>query len=86
MISELNIVDVIGRRVELEVEGDGRYMGVCPFHKNKGDISDPSHFVIQTPTMLVDRDKKTFRCLNCNEKGNAQDFLDKFDNLDIDSL
>jgi len=84
-MTELNIVDVIGRRVELEVHGNGRYWGVCPFHKNESNKPEPSHFVIQTPTMLVDRNEKIFRCLKCNEKGNTQDFLDKFDNLGIDS-
>ena len=82
-MTELNIVDVIGRRVELEVHGNGRYWGICPFHVSQKEID--SHNII-TPSIIVDRDEETFRCLKCDEKGSAQDFLDKFNNLGKDSL
>lgn len=82
-MTELNIVDVIGRRVELEVHGNGRYWGICPFHVSQKEID--SHYII-TPSIIVDRDEKIFRCLKCDEKGSAQDFLDKFEDLVKGSL
>ena len=52
-MTELNIVDVIGRRVELEVHGNGRYWGICPFHVSQKEID--SHYII-TPSMIVNKE------------------------------
>ena len=65
-MSELNIVDVIGRRIDLEPQGYGKYLGICPFHKKK---TNSSHFILETPTMLVDKEEKHFIALNVKRKG-----------------
>ena len=78
-MTELNIVDVIGRRVELEVHGNGLYLGLCPFHKDEHHSQESSHFRVQTPTMLVFRGEEKFHCLKCKESGDAKDFLKKFE-------
>lgn len=75
-MSELNIVDLIGRRIDLEPQGYGKYLGICPFHKKE---RNSSHFILETPTMLVDKEKKTFYCFECKEKGDVKDFLNKFE-------
>lgn len=75
-MSELNIVDIIGRRIVIQPVGYGRYWGICPFHKDK---RNKSYFVIETPSMLVDKEAGTFRCFKCNEHGGAQEFLNKFE-------
>lgn len=75
-MTELNIIDAIGRRVILE-KRSGYYWGVCPFHLQEKKI-------LMTPTMVVSRESKTFRCLDCKEEGSAEDFVKKFDGLEED--
>jgi len=74
-MTELNIVDVIGRRVELEVHGNGRYWGICPFHVSQKEID--SHYII-TPSMVVNKEESSFRCLKCSASGGPKDFLNMF--------
>ncbi|MDB9748004.1 CHC2 zinc finger domain-containing protein [Gammaproteobacteria bacterium] len=73
-MTDLNIVDVIGRRVVLEKKG-GVYWGICPFHVTQQEID--STFII-TPTMIVNKEESSFRCLNCLVSGSPEDFLDMF--------
>lgn len=73
-MTDLNIVDVIGRRVVLEKRGD-RYWGICPFHVTQQEID--SSFII-TPTMIVDKEESSFRCLKSLVSGSPEDFLDMF--------
>ena len=75
-MSELNIVDVIGRRICIEPLGYGSYRGVCPFHNKK---THSAHFILETPTMWIDKEEGTFICFDCKEEGDAQDFLNKFE-------
>ena len=51
-MTDLNIVDVIGRRVVLEKKG-GVYWGICPFHVTQQEID--STFII-TPTMILNKE------------------------------
>ena len=51
-MTELNIIDAIGRRVVLEQRGGG-YWGVCPFHRQEKKL-------IMTTTMLVSRESNIF--------------------------
>ena len=46
-MTELNIVDVIGRRIELEVQGNGRYWGICPFHVSQKEIDSHTSSLLQ---------------------------------------
>ena len=49
-MTELNIIDVIGRRIVLE-KRSGYYWGVCPFHKQEKKI-------LMNESMIVDRESK----------------------------
>ena len=73
-MTDLNIVDVIGRRVVLEKKG-GVYWGICPFHVTQQEID--STFII-TPTMILNKEESSFRCLKCLVSGSPEDFLDMF--------
>ena len=63
-MSEKNILDVIGKYVELKKRGK-RYLGLCPFHHE----TEPSFFV----------DPKTQRwaCFGCAAFGDVDDFAKK---------
>ena len=51
-MTDLNIVDVIGRRIVLEKRGD-KYWGICPFHVTQKEIDSK---LIITPTLIVDKE------------------------------
>lgn len=63
-----NIVDVIGRCVNLKKSGSN-YKGVCPFHNEK------------TPSFVVSESKQIFNCFGCGEKGDVISFVEKYYNL-----
>tara|TARA_Y100000385_G_C12737095_1_gene485194 strand:+ start:393 stop:623 length:231 start_codon:yes stop_codon:yes gene_type:complete len=73
-MTDLNIVDVIGRRIVLEKRGD-KYWGICPFHVTQKEIDSK---LIITPTLIVDKEESSFRCLKCLVSGSPEDFLDMF--------
>ncbi len=66
--SRTNIVDVVGRYVDLKKKG-ASYFGLCPFHNEK------------TGSFSVSPSKQIFYCFGCGEGGNAISFLMKYDNL-----
>ncbi len=66
----IDIVDVVGRRVELKRAG-ANYKGLCPFHAEK------------TPSFVVSPDRQTFHCFGCNVGGNAIEFVKRSENLDF---
>ena len=74
-MADLNIVDVIGRRVVLEKKG-GVYWGICPFHVTQQEIDSSS---IITPTMIVNKEESSFRCFKCPASGNPEDFLNMYE-------
>lgn len=74
-MTDLNIVDVIGRRVVLEKIG-GVYWGICPFHVSQQEIDSK---LIITPTMIVNKEESSFRCLKCPASGSPEDFLNLFE-------
>ena len=63
-----NIVDVIGRSVNLKRSGSN-YKGVCPFHNEK------------TPSFVVSEDKQIFTCFGCGQSGDVISFVEKYYNL-----
>jgi DNA primase len=78
-MTDLNIVDVIGRRVVLEKMGDV-YWGICPFHVSKEEIE--SKFLI-APTMIVNKEESSFRCHKCDASGGPEDFLEMYEENQI---
>ena len=70
IIDQTNIVDVVGRRLQLTKKGDN-YWCLCPFHDDKN------------PSMAVNETKQFYYCFVCQESGNAVNFLRKYENLDF---
>ncbi|MCX7950929.1 MAG: DNA primase [Clostridiales bacterium] len=69
VIESSDIVDIISEYVNLKKSGRG-YMGVCPFHNDKG------------PSLSVSQDKQVFHCFGCGAAGNVVGFIMKIRNLD----
>ena len=70
VLDQTDIVDVVGRRVQLNKKGS-YYWGICPFH----DDHDPS--------MAVNQDKQFYYCFVCQASGNSINFLREYENLDF---
>jgi len=68
--SRCNIVDVIGRHVQLKKTG-GNHKGLCPFHNEK------------TPSFVVSEDKQIFTCFGCGATGDVIEFTQRFNNMDF---
>lgn len=65
---QINIVDVVGRVVELKKSG-ANYKGLCPFHSEK------------TPSFMVNEEKQIFNCFGCGEKGDVIKFVESYNKL-----
>ncbi len=70
ILDQSDIVDIIGRRVQLNKKGTN-FWGICPFHDDTN------------PSMAVNQDKQFYYCFVCNAKGNSINFLRDFENLDF---
>ena len=73
LLGNVNIIDVIGRRVTLERRG-GAYWAKCPFHGSGEE---------RTASFKVYDQTGTYHCFSCKESGNAIHFVRKFDGLDF---
>ncbi len=62
MLSRVDIVDVVGRHVELK-KGGANLMGLCPFHGEK------------SPSFSVSPAKQFYHCFGCGAHGDAIRFL-----------
>jgi DNA primase len=62
LLSRVDIVDVVGRHVELK-RGGANFMGLCPFHTEK------------SPSFSVAPAKQFYHCFGCGATGNAYRFL-----------
>ena len=62
LLSRVDVVDVVGRHVQLKKAG-ANYQGLCPFHGEK------------TPSFTVSPTKQFFHCFGCGKNGNAIGFL-----------
>jgi DNA primase len=62
LLSRVDIVEVIGRHVELK-RGGANMMGLCPFHAEK------------SPSFSVSPGKQFFHCFGCGASGDAIRFL-----------
>ena len=65
-----NIVDVIGRVVNLKKAGIN-YKGLCPFHSEK------------TPSFVVSETKQRYTCFGCNKHGDVISFMQEYYNMDF---
>ena len=62
---QVNIVDVVGKVVDLKKAG-ANYKGLCPFHSEK------------TPSFMVNEEKQIFNCFGCGEKGDVIKFVESY--------
>ena len=65
LLSRVDIVDVVGRHVQLK-KGGVNLMGLCPFHGEK------------SPSFSVSPTKQFYHCFGCGANGNAIRFLTEF--------
>ena len=72
LLDQVNIVDVIGRRLPQLRKKGNRYWCQCPFHDEK------------TSSFAINEDSQFYYCFGaCREGGNAIQFLRKYENLDF---
>ncbi|HEX2010707.1 MAG TPA: DNA primase [Roseateles sp.] len=62
LLSRIDIVEVVGRHVELKKAGIN-HKGLCPFHSEK------------SPSFTVSASRQTYHCFGCGVHGNAIGFL-----------
>jgi DNA primase len=67
----VDMVDLVGTRVELRRTGANRYEGLCPFHDER------------TPSFGIDPAEKRFYCRGCGERGDAVKFVQLTEGLDL---
>ena len=65
---QIDIVDVVGRHVDLKRTG-ANYKGLCPFHSEK------------TPSFIVNEEKQIFNCFGCGEKGDVIKFVESYNKV-----
>ncbi|WP_409993721.1 DNA primase [Roseateles oligotrophus] len=68
LISRVDIVEVVGRHVELKKAGIN-HKGLCPFHGEK------------SPSFIVSPTRQTYHCFGCGVHGNALGFLMEYSGL-----
>ncbi len=64
----VNIVDIIGERIELKKAGKN-FKALCPFHQEK------------TPSFMVSPDLQIYKCFGCGESGDVFSFLEKYEGM-----
>ncbi len=70
LVSRVDIVEVINRRVPLKKKGR-EYSACCPFHDEK------------TPSFYVSPSKQFYHCFGCGAHGTALGFLMDYEHLDF---
>lgn len=71
LLERIDIVEVIGSRVELKPAGRGEHKALCPFHDEK------------TPSFTVSSDKQFYHCFGCGAHGTAIGFVMQYDGLEF---
>ena len=62
LLARVDIVDVVGRHVQLK-KGGQNFLGLCPFHGEK------------SPSFTVSPSKQFYHCFGCGAHGSAIGFL-----------
>ena len=70
LLGRLDIVDVVGSRLNLRRSGDN-HLARCPFHDEK------------TPSFSVSRSKQFYHCFGCGAHGSAIRFMMDYEHLDF---
>ena len=68
LLSRIDIVELIGQKVELKKHGNS-YKGLCPFHAEN------------TPSFNVLKSKQFYHCFGCGVSGDAINFLKEHEGL-----
>ncbi len=68
LLNRVDIVDVVGRYVQLK-KGGANYMGLCPFHSEK------------SPSFTVSPTKQFYHCFGCGAHGTAIGFLIEYSGM-----
>lgn len=68
LLNRVDIVDVVGRYVQLK-KGGANFMGLCPFHNEK------------SPSFTVSPTKQFYHCFGCGAHGTAIGFLIEYSGL-----
>lgn len=66
-----DVVDVIGRYVQLRKVGRDQYSGLCPFHKEKH------------PSFGVNTELQRWHCFGCDRSGDVIDFVAQIEGISI---
>jgi DNA primase len=67
----IDMVDLVGSKVELRRSGGTSFSGLCPFHDER------------SPSFSIDAAKKVYHCFGCGEGGDGFTFVQKLDGLDF---
>ncbi|MEA2396251.1 MAG: primase, partial [Solirubrobacteraceae bacterium] len=67
----VDMVDLVGTRVELRRAGVNRFEGLCPFHDER------------TPSFGINPAEKVFYCFGCSEGGDAFKFVQLTEGVDF---
>jgi DNA primase len=67
--SHVDIVQVVGERVQLRKAGAASWKGLCPFHGEK------------TPSFNVHGDRQFFHCFGCGAGGDVFKFIEQYDKI-----
>ena len=68
LIARADVVDVVGRHVQLK-KGGANFMGLCPFHGEK------------SPSFSVSPTKQFYHCFGCGKNGNSISFMMEFQGM-----
>jgi len=71
LLERVDIVEIIGARVDLRSAGRGEHKALCPFHDEK------------TPSFTVSADKQFYHCFGCGAHGTAVGFVMAYDGLEF---
>jgi DNA primase len=71
LLERIDIVEVVGNRVDLKPAGRGEFKARCPFHDEK------------TPSFTVSADKQFYHCFGCGAHGTAIGFVMEYDGLEF---
>ncbi len=75
VIDELNtrveIVDLLGKYIQIKKRTGQSYFACCPFHNEK------------SPSFSINAAKQMYHCFGCGESGNAISFIMKYQSLDF---